>query len=756
MRSEGEAVSQGPGNGRVPLRRCVHALVATLALLAWTPGCTWEGPAPEVGDGREVHLTLLHTADWHSRLLPYDMNVGVVDQNLGLLPGNAPFGGAARMVHLLQRERGRSGRVLHLDSGDVFQGAPIFNFFRGEAEMRALSLSGVDAMVVGNHEFDAGGENFARQIERWASFPVLAANYRFEALDPAIDDLPRLARLVEPYVVLDAEGLRVGVIGLGNLSSLSSIFQQPNRLGIVPLETVQVTQFYVDFLRPRVDVVVLLTHSGVTADERMIRNTSGIDVVLGGHLHVVLDPPKVVEDCAHVDEQGRHYIEIDNGEDPAAPPIRRYCRPRRVVLAHSGAFMKYLGRLDLVLSKDPDVVQPVVPDEAARFPELRYTPELDGYEVVSHAYQLFPVDATVPEDPRVAEMLVPYEQQLIRLKDLDLLVGYAPQVVRRFGARNGDSPLGNLIADSMWLRLGVETDFALTNTTGIRTDLTPGPVSVEQLYNVFPFDNSIATMFLSGVEVKEMFDYVARRSAQRGCQSQAQIAGARVVLDCSGSSPACGGEPCAEKIAIGRTETPCERDADCGEGLCDARPDLPPSQWRCLLPLERDASYELATSDYLAGGGSGFRVLERNTTTVKTGLPMREVLSDYLRNGMPCGADPDTGLLPSCGTDADCPAEMVCACPQRVRYDEASGRCIGPDDGESCAPGAGQCVLRACRDDVARYRVERSCAEAIDEAQRARCECDALSDAGEECKFLACIDARLGAVTDGRITVRSF
>ncbi len=744
------------GGGPSGPKHSSSRFAVTGLLLSFLAACTWEGPAPDLGDGREVHLTLLHTADWHSRLLPYETTLGIVDQNLGLLPQNAPFGGAARMAHLLRRERARSGRALHLDSGDVFQGAPIFNFFRGEAEIRALALSGVDAMVIGNHEFDAGGTNLARQLERWGAFPVLAANYRFEPLDPAIDDLPRLARLVQPYVVLDAGGLRVGVIGLGNLSSLSSIFQQPNRLGIVPLESIDVTQFYVDFLRPRVDAVVLLTHSGVTADERLVRHTSGIDVVLGGHLHVVLDPPKVVTDCAQVDEQGRHYIEFSNGVDPSGPPVRRYCRPRPVVVAHSGAFMKYLGRLDLVLSRAPDVVQPVSPPEADRFPELRYDPALDGYEVVSHAYQLFPVDATLPEEPRVAEMLVPYAQQLIRLRDLDLLVGYAPQAIRRFGARNGDSPLGNLIADAMWLRLGIETDFALTNTTGIRTDITPGSVSVEQLFNVFPFDNSVATMFLSGAEVKEMFDYVARRSASRGCQSQAQIAGARVILDCAGSSPACGGEPCAARIAIGRTELPCSRDEDCGEGLCDRRPNVPERQWRCLLPLERDASYELATSDYLAGGGSGFRVLERNTTTVKTGLAMREVLSDFLRNGKPCGADPETGRLPSCSTDSDCPEAMVCACPQRARYDETTGRCLGPGELTDCAPEVGRCVLRACRDDVVRFRVDRSCSAALDPLARARCECDALADAGEECKFLACLDATLGAVTDGRVTVQAF
>src|SRR5438034_1238379 len=73
-----------------------------------------------------------------------------------------------------------AGRVIHLDSGDCFQGAPIFNFFYGEPEVRAMSALGVDAAVVGNHEFDRGAQNVATQMQRWSNFALLAANYKFE------------------------------------------------------------------------------------------------------------------------------------------------------------------------------------------------------------------------------------------------------------------------------------------------------------------------------------------------------------------------------------------------------------------------------------------------------------------------------------------------------------------------------------------------------------------------------------------------
>src|SRR3954452_9436170 len=86
--------------------------------------------------GQEVRLPLLHTADIHSRLIPYNFAPLKTDTDLGLVPEAGPFGGATRIAAILKRERARADRVLHLDSGDCFQGAPIFNVNKGEAEFK--------------------------------------------------------------------------------------------------------------------------------------------------------------------------------------------------------------------------------------------------------------------------------------------------------------------------------------------------------------------------------------------------------------------------------------------------------------------------------------------------------------------------------------------------------------------------------------------------------------------------------------------
>src|SRR5690606_5147519 len=87
-------------------------------------------------------------------------------------------------------------------------------------------------------------------------------------------------------------------------------------------------------------------------------------------------------------------------------------------------------------------------------------------------------------------------------------------------------------AASMRKRRGVEAEFAVTNTLGIRDNMYAGPVTLEGMFNIFPFENTITTMYLSGDEVQQLFNFMTERSAGRGCQSQGQIDGASFIMDC--------------------------------------------------------------------------------------------------------------------------------------------------------------------------------------------------------------------------------
>jgi 2',3'-cyclic-nucleotide 2'-phosphodiesterase (5'-nucleotidase family) len=150
------------------------------------------------------------------------------------------------------------------------------------------------------------------------------------------------------------------------------------------------------------------------------------------------------------------------------------------------------------------------------------------------------------------------------------------------------------------------------------------------MFNVFPFENSITVMYLSGTEVQETLDFVARRSASRGCRTQAQVAGIAFDMVCSG---ACGTpefpdtRACAKNIAI-------------GDNCRGMNQDGPIDFARCakLVPT---GLYRVAVNDYIAAGGSGFEVLKRNTSKQDTGISLRDGLRVYLNSQARCPADLD-------------------------------------------------------------------------------------------------------------------
>ncbi|MEW5854397.1 MAG: bifunctional UDP-sugar hydrolase/5'-nucleotidase [Myxococcota bacterium] len=573
------------------------ALVAT-----WMgTGCIVQSEPINLRD-QDIRLTVLHTSDWHSRLIPYVIDPPAPVQTLGLLPENAPFGGAARMKTILDQERARSERVLHVDSGDCFQGAPIFNQFSGEPEIRALTLSGIDAMVIGNHEFDLGATNFVDQAAKWAGFPFLAANYNFR--DPRLLGNNGLADVAQDVAVINVQGLRVLVIGLGNISSLTSIGKGGNSLQITPWEPNDVVRNYVNLYAGSVDLVFVLSHLGLEVDAALVEGydrffdlaevspdelqrhwdctiieeastascrippVRGIDAIFGGHLHIVLNPPRVLKDV--------------DGRD--------------VLLVHSGAFMQFVGRLDTVVR------------EAERFNPPR--DKFYGWEMLTHRYRPIPVDKNTPPDHEMVRLLEPYQRELAENVDLARPVAWALNNIVRTNPNGGDSQMGNLVAGAMLVRNRVRSDFVMTNSLGIRDNLNTGTITLEELYNVFPFENTITTMFLSGREVQELMDFIAIRSRARGCRTQAQVANVSLVMrcDCAVSDDGC----CAPGPG-GVKPFACSDDVRIGG-----------------VPINPNGSYQLGTNDYVAQGGSGFEVLRRNTTQKDSGIPLRTAVEEFL------------------------------------------------------------------------------------------------------------------------------
>lgn len=230
-------------------------------------------------------LFILHSSDTHSRIEP--VSPQAADPNAGM-------GGAVRRATLVKQYREQHPDMLLFDCGDFSQGTPYYNVFQGEVEIKMMNRMHYDAMTIGNHEFDFGLDNMAR-LYRMAEFPVVCANYDVTGTV--------LQGLVKPYVVLNRNGLRIGVFGLS--PQLEGLVQADKCEGVTYSDPVPAAQKVVKQLREqeKCDVVICLSHLGIRTgiegdDERLAAETEGIDLILGGHTHTFMEKPIFYENAA--------------------------------------------------------------------------------------------------------------------------------------------------------------------------------------------------------------------------------------------------------------------------------------------------------------------------------------------------------------------------------------------------------------------------------------------------------------------------
>lgn len=223
-------------------------------------------------------LTILHTNDVHSRIDPFPMD-GSRNQGLG---------GVAARAALIAKIRQEEEQVLVLDAGDIFQGTPYFNIYKGEPEIKAMTAMGYDAATMGNHDFDLGMANFATQLKH-ASFPILMSNYDFTGTE--------LEGKTQPWKICRKGALQVGIFGVG--IELQGLVPENLYGKTVYQDPVEAANRTANLLhRKGCDLVICLSHLGdrytenKISDELLAKESYDIDLIIGGHTHRFFEEPR--------------------------------------------------------------------------------------------------------------------------------------------------------------------------------------------------------------------------------------------------------------------------------------------------------------------------------------------------------------------------------------------------------------------------------------------------------------------------------
>ncbi len=394
-------------------------------------------------------LTILHVNDSHSTLEA----IGPRDANL-----KGTLGGVSRVATLVGMTKMTEPNVLFLHSGDISIGDVFFNKNIQVPELQILDAIGVDAMTLGNHEFDLGPSTLLYAFSQSFltpndAFPILTANVDFS--DPTI---VALENYVDEYTIKEFGDLKVGIFGL--TTPATNLLSNPSP-AIVSEDIITIAAAMVGTLRTveNCDVVILLSHLGVALDQIIASNIPGINVIVGGHDHYKYEEPITISNIGGI---------------------------TWIVQARSN-YMN-VGKMNLLI---------------------------DGTNVQLVDYQLIPIDENIPQEPTVqgiVDYLITDLEITYQIPFFTQPMGYASSFFEEeatdlLNLGTHDTPLGNLVADAF--RSLTSTDIALQAGGSIALPIWEGTFTAGDLFraNGYGFNETntlgfqLATFDLTGMDI---------------------------------------------------------------------------------------------------------------------------------------------------------------------------------------------------------------------------------------------------------------
>ena len=197
-------------------------------------------------------LTILHTNDLHAHLFP---------RIAPWISESRKIGGFANLATLVKQEKQSNPSAILIDAGDYFSGPYVSTLTEGEAVIKSMNYLGIDAACIGNHEFDHGWDNMLEQIKE-AEFPILNGNIFYEGTDKLVWD--------NPYIILEREGLKIGIIGLHGKFAFYDTTNSKMTEGIEARDEEKYLRQYIEELESITDLIILSVHQGMPARQSTI------------------------------------------------------------------------------------------------------------------------------------------------------------------------------------------------------------------------------------------------------------------------------------------------------------------------------------------------------------------------------------------------------------------------------------------------------------------------------------------------------
>ena len=383
-------------------------------------------------------FTILHSNDMHGDFL------AEVRGEEGRL-----IGGLALLSGYINKVRREEENVLFVIAGDMVQGSLIDSEYKGISTMEIMNYLAPDVVCLGNHELDYGLPHLLF-LEKMANFPIVNANMY-------IKDYHK--RLMTPYLIIKKADIDILFTGIITEKIMDALKQDVLISSFISIEEAsrEVGKISNTYKNDDIDLTILLTHVGYESDlelARLLKPEWGVDIIIGGHSHTILDKPGV-----------------ENG----------------VLIAQAGVGTDQVGRFDITIDDETN-------------------------SIIEYNWKLIPIDEKLVEPDKGLENYINSFKEEVDRKYNTIICKFAQALSHP--SREVETSLGNLIADA--LADVAECDVMLVGSGSIRVDEMGPLVTLRDLFICFPFEDALTRYTIDGTMLRCGFSHLMRKENRNG------------------------------------------------------------------------------------------------------------------------------------------------------------------------------------------------------------------------------------------------
>jgi 5'-nucleotidase len=359
------------------------------------------------------------------------------------------IGGLALLSGYLHQVRKEEENVLYVIAGDMLQGSIIDSEYKGISTMEIMNYLAPDVVTLGNHELDYGLPHLLF-LEKMANFPILNANLYIRQYHK---------RLMQPYCIINRAGLDILFIGIITEMVMNQIKMDSDIGTFISLEEAcaEVGKICNAYKNEDIDLTVLVTHVGFEADKQlaaMLDPGWGVDMIIGGHSHTVLEQPVRVND---------------------------------VLIVQAGVGTDQIGRFDIVVDNDTN-------------------------RIAESTWRLVPIDDDLAKPDKELQKYIDSYREAVDSKYKTIICRFVRKLTHP--RREEETALGNLFADIAAER--AQVDVAFIGSGSIRAKELGPLVTLGDFRTAFPYEETLFKLAVTGAQLKQIMAHTLRPENRKG------------------------------------------------------------------------------------------------------------------------------------------------------------------------------------------------------------------------------------------------